>query len=154
MEHTLLEKIQSPADVKKLEPEQLPQLAAELRDTILTTVGANGGHLASNLGTVELTIALHRVFHSPEDKIIWDVGHQAYAHKLLTGRYDRFCTLRRENGISGFTRPAESEHDIVYSGHSSTAISTALGIAAANRVSGKKNYAVAVVGDGALTGGL
>lgn len=154
MEHMLLETIQSPADVKELTPEQLPQLAAELRETILTTVGTNGGHLASNLGAVELTIALHRVFHSPEDKIIWDVGHQAYAHKLLTGRYERFHTLRRENGISGFTRPTESEHDIVYSGHSSTAISTALGIAAANTVSGKKNYAVAVVGDGALTGGL
>lgn len=154
MEHEILKNLKSSSDVKKLDEKQLPLLADEVRDTIISAVSKNGGHLASNLGVVELTIALHRVFNSPEDKIIWDVGHQVYTHKLLTGRYDDFSTLRTEGGISGFSRPNESEHDVVYSGHSSVSISTALGIAAANKVSGKKNYAVAVIGDGALTGGL
>ncbi len=150
----ILSKIKSPQDVKQLDSKQLSQLSEEVRERIISTVSKNGGHLASNLGAVELTIALHKTFNSPEDKIIWDVGHQVYTHKLLTGRYDDFGTLRQEGGISGFSRPNESEHDIVYSGHSSVSISTALGIAAANKVNGKKNYAVAVIGDGALTGGL
>lgn len=154
MEHKILSGIKSPSDVKRLTNKELPVLAQEVRDAIVSTVSENGGHLASNLGAVELTIALHKVFNSPDDKIIWDVGHQVYTHKLLTGRYEQFSTLRREDGMSGFSRPNESEHDIVYSGHSSVSISTALGIAAANKVSGKKNYAVAVIGDGALTGGL
>ena len=154
MEHNLLKNIKSPDDVKKLDDKQLPQLAEEVRDVIISTVSENGGHLASNLGAVELTIALHKVFNSPNDKIIWDVGHQVYTHKLLTGRYDRFTTLRQKGGMSGFSRPDESEHDIVYSGHSSVSISTALGIATANKVNGKKDYAVAVIGDGSLTGGL
>lgn len=154
MEHKILSGIKSPSDVKNLTNKELPVLAQEVRDTIVSTVSENGGHLASNLGAVELTIALHKVFNSPDDKIIWDVGHQVYTHKLLTGRYEQFSTLRCEDGMSGFSRPNESEHDIVYSGHSSVSISTALGIAAANKVSGKKNYAVAVIGDGALTGGL
>lgn len=154
MEHKLLEKIKSPADVKKLDESELPLLAEEVRDTIISTVSETGGHLASNLGVVELTIALHRVFNSPDDKFIWDVGHQVYTHKLLTGRYEDFKTLRKEGGISGFSRPNESEHDIVYSGHSSVSVSTALGIAAADKVNGKKNYSIAVLGDGALTGGL
>ena len=154
MEHNLLKNIKSPDDVKKLDDKQLPQLAEEVRDVIISTVSENGGHLASNLGAVELTIALHKVFNSPSDKIIWDVGHQVYTHKLLTGRYDRFATLRQKGGMSGFSRPDESEHDIVYSGHSSVSISTALGIATANKVNGKKDYAVAVIGDGSLTGGL
>ncbi len=154
MEHNLLSKIKSPSDVKKLDDSQLPLLAEEVRDTIISTVSQNGGHLASNLGVVELTIALHKVFNSPNDKIIWDVGHQVYTHKLLTGRYEEFSTLRRENGISGFSRPNESEHDIVFSGHSSVSVSTALGVASANKIYGKKNYAIAVLGDGALTGGL
>ena len=154
MEHKILENLKSPGDVKKLNYDETLTLADEVRDTIISTVSKTGGHLASNLGAVELTIALHKVFNSPEDKIIWDVGHQVYTHKLLTGRYENFGTLRTEGGISGFSRPNESEHDIVYSGHSSVSISTALGIAAANKVSGKKNYAVAVLGDGALTGGL
>ncbi len=154
MERKILENLKSPGDVKKLNYEQTLTLADEVRDTIISTVSKTGGHLASNLGAVELTIALHKVFDSPEDKIIWDVGHQVYTHKLLTGRYENFGTLRTEGGISGFSRPNESEHDIVYSGHSSVSVSTALGIAAANKVSGKKNYAVAVLGDGALTGGL
>ena len=154
MDNSILRYIKSPEDVKKLSEKELPVLAGEIRNTIIGTVSKNGGHLASNLGVVELTIALHRVFNSPKDKIIWDVGHQVYAHKLLTGRFDSFDTLRQEGGISGFSRPNESEHDIVYSGHSSTSVSTALGIAAANTVNGRKNYAVAVIGDGALTGGL
>ncbi len=154
MGHKILCGIKSPSDVKNLSDKELPVLAQEVRDTIVSTVSENGGHLASNLGAVELTIALHKVFDSPNDKIIWDVGHQVYTHKLLTGRYEQFGTLRREDGMSGFSRPNESEHDIVYSGHSSVSISTALGIAAANKVSGKKDYAVAVIGDGALTGGL
>jgi len=154
MEHNLLSKIKSPADLKKLDENKLPLLAEEVRDTIVSTVSRNGGHLASNLGVVELTIALHKVFNSPNDKIIWDVGHQVYTHKLLTGRYDDFSTLRQENGVSGFSRPNESEHDIVFSGHSSVSVSTALGIATANKINGKKDYAIAVLGDGALTGGL
>lgn len=154
MEHNLLKKLNLPSDLKNLDEKELNLLSEEIRDKIITTVSETGGHLASNLGAVELTIALHRVFNSPEDKIIWDVGHQVYTHKLLTGRYDDFSTLRTEGGISGFSRPNESEHDIVYSGHSSVSVSTALGIAAANKVNGKKNYAVAVLGDGALTGGL
>ena len=154
MKHELLEKIKSPQDVKNLDEKKLPQLAEEVREVIVSTVSQNGGHLASNLGVVELTIALHRVFNSPDDKIIWEVGHQVYTHKLLTGRYEEFKTLRQKDGLSGFSRPNESEHDIVYSGHSSVSISTAMGIAAANKVNGKKDSAIAVLGDGALTGGL
>ncbi len=154
MKHELLSKIKSPSDLKNLDEKKLPLLAEEVRDAIISTVSDTGGHLASNLGTVELTIALHKVFNSPNDKIIWDVGHQVYTHKLLTGRYDRFSTLRQAGGLSGFSRPDESEHDIVFSGHSSVSVSTALGIASANKISGKKDYAIAVLGDGALTGGL
>lgn len=154
MDCKLLENIKSPSDLKKLDEKQLPLLASEVREKIISTVSENGGHLASNLGVVELTIALHRVFNSPNDKIIWDVGHQVYTHKLLTGRFGDFDTLRKKDGLSGFSRPNESEHDIVFSGHSSTSVSTALGIAAANAVNGKKDYAIAVLGDGALTGGL
>ncbi len=154
MNHEILQGIKTPADVKRIDEKKLPLLAEEVRDAIISTVSKTGGHLASNLGAVELTIAIHKVFNSPDDKIIWDVGHQVYTHKLLTGRYEEFATLRQEGGLSGFSRPNESEHDIVYSGHSSVSISTALGIAAANKVNGKKDYAVAVIGDGALTGGL
>ena len=154
MEREILSKIKSLSDFKKLDEAKLPLLAEEVRDTIISTVSENGGHLASNLGVVELTIALHKVFNSPNDKIIWDVGHQVYTHKLLTGRYEAFSTLRCEKGISGFSRPDESEHDIVFSGHSSVSVSTALGIASANKINGKKDYAIAVLGDGALTGGL
>lgn len=149
-----LDRIKSPEDVKKLNKKELPELAQECREVLIQTVSKNGGHLASNLGVVELTIALHRVFNSPNDKIVWDVGHQAYTHKLLTGRYEEFSTIRKEGGLSGFTKPAESEHDIFYSGHSSVSISQALGIATANSISNEKNTTVAVIGDGALTGGL
>lgn len=149
-----IDKIYSPDDVKKLQKNELPALASECREVLIDTVSKNGGHLASNLGVVELTIALHRVFNSPYDKIIWDVGHQAYTHKLLTGRYNEFCTLRQEGGLSGFTKPSESIHDIFYSGHSSVSISQALGVAIANSLNNEKNTTVAVIGDGALTGGL
>ncbi len=150
----LLETIHSPADVKRLKEQQLPLLCAEIRQVLMDTVAQNGGHLASNLGTVELTVALHRVFDSPRDKIVFDVGHQCYTHKLLTGRYDRFASLRRQGGLSGFTRPEESEHDQFLSGHSSTSVSSALGLSVAGQLLGKSYYTVAVIGDGALTGGM
>lgn len=154
MEYQFLNRIKSPADVKKLDEKDLPILAEEIRDELIKTVSKNGGHLASNLGVVELSIALHRVFNSPKDKIVWDVGHQCYVHKLLTGRFDDFETIRLPGGLSGFTRRYESEHDIMSGGHSSVALSAAYGIAAANRIKGKKDYTIAVVGDGAFTGGM
>lgn len=150
----MLSKIKSPADIKKLSNRELNQLAEEIREKIVTTVSSNGGHLASNLGTVELSIALHRVFDSPKDKIVWDVGHQCYAHKLLTGRYSSFNTLRRQNGIAGFPKTSESPHDAFNTGHSSTSISAALGLLAAEKLAGGDGQAIAVIGDGALTGGL
>ena len=134
--------------------DELEQLCSEIRDLLVQTVSHNGGHLASNLGVVELTVALHRVFNSPSDPIIFDVGHQCYTHKILTGRKDDFFTLRTEGGISGFTRPDESEHDIFSSGHSSTAISQAIGLAKAKALRGEKGKVIAVIGDGAMTGGL
>lgn len=150
---TLLESIKSPADIKKLDNAQTDELCSQIREKIIDTVSENGGHLASNLGAVELTVALHRVFNSPEDEIIFDVGHQCYAHKLLTGRYGSFGTLRKKGGISGFTNPEESEHDIFYSGHSSTSVSAACGLARAKKIKGEKGYVIAVIGDGSLTGG-
>lgn len=150
----MLESLDLPGDLKKLNFEQCDILAHQMRELLIKTVSANGGHLASNLGTVELTIAIHRVFDSPNDKIIWDVGHQAYNHKLLTGRYQRFNTLRQKDGLSGFCRPDESEHDAFISGHSSTSVSAALGYSYAFKLKGLNNYAVAVLGDGAATGGL
>ena len=154
MEYKILESITSPQDVKKLDNSELNILSSEIRNYMIKTVSQNGGHLSSNLGVVELTVALHKIFDSPNDKIIWDVGHQIYTHKLLTGRYKDFPTLRKENGISGFCAPNESEHDIFYSGHSSTSISSALGIAYANKNLENNNYTIAVIGDGALTGGM
>lgn len=144
-----------PNDLKKLDYSECRELCRDIRKCIIKNVLKNGGHLASNLGTVELTVALHRVFDSPKDKLVWDVGHQAYAHKLLTGRYDKFSTLRKKGGISGFIRPNESEHDAFVSGHSSNSISAALGMAEAMRIDGDtKHRAVAIIGDGAFTGGL
>ena len=142
------------AALKALPEAELPKLAEELRDVIITTVAETGGHLASSLGVVELTIALHRVFNTPEDKIIWDVGHQAYAHKLLTGRYARFQTLRQLDGLSGFPKRAESPHDFFDVGHSSTSIAAALGMATARDARGGNEKIVAVIGDGSLTAGL
>ena len=154
MEYRYLSGIASPADVKKLSDAELEELAREIRDKMINTVSKSGGHLASNLGVVELSIALHRVFNSPNDKIVWDVGHQCYAHKMLTGRFGEFDTLRAPGGISGFTRRYESEHDVFSGGHSSVALSAAYGIAQANKLKNKKDYVVAVVGDGAFTGGM
>ncbi len=150
----MLEHIKGPEDIKKMKFNDLKSLASEIRQVIIETVSRNGGHLASNLGVVELAIALHYVFDSPRDRIIWDVGHQSYPHKLLTGRYGQFHTLRKLGGISGFPRIEESPHDIFGTGHSSTSISAALGIAEARDIK-KENYkVVAVIGDGALTAGM
>ncbi len=151
----ILEKVQYPSDIKNLTLEELTLLAQELREEITTTVSLNGGHLASSLGTVELTIALHYVFDMPDDKIIWDVGHQSYAHKLLTGRKDKFRTLRQLNGLSGFLRRDESAYDPFGAGHSSTSISAALGIKEGMRIRGNDaSKVIAVIGDGSLTAGL
>ena len=150
----ILNTIESPLDLKGLSPKDLPLLAAELREMIIATCAANGGHLAPSLGVVELTIALHRVFESPQDRIVWDVGHQAYAHKLLTGRRDRFATLRTLGGISGFPKRTESPHDAFDTGHSSTSISAALGLAVGRDLKKAGNKVVAVIGDGSMTGGI
>lgn len=154
MDYTILNNIKSPADVKKLNDEQLDILCSEIRDKMIETVSHNGGHLASNLGTVELTVAIHRCFNSPKDKIVFDVSHQCYTHKLLTGRFDRFDSLRKKGGISGFARPDESEHDAFLAGHSSTSISAAFGMSQAKTIKGQGGYAVVVIGDGSLSGGL
>jgi 1-deoxy-D-xylulose-5-phosphate synthase len=150
----LLNKINSPHDLKKLKRSELPDLAKEIRKTIVDVVSTSGGHLASSLGAVELSIALHYVFDTPTDKILWDVGHQAYAHKLLTGRRDQFPTLRRQGGLSGFTKRSESPYDTFTTGHSSTSISAGLGIACAKRLKKESSKVVAVIGDGSLTAGL
>ena len=150
----LLQQINSVEDVKRLSAAQLPLLAAELRQYILEVTAQNGGHLAPNLGVVELTIALHRIFSAPQDKIIWDVGHQSYAHKILTGRREQFASLRTFGGMSGFPNTAESPCDCFNTGHSSTSISAALGLATSRDLAGERHHVVAVIGDGALTGGL
>ena len=153
-EYEILTDINSPADVKKLDESQLNLLCEEIRNKIIDTVSKTGGHLASNLGTVELTVAIHRSFNSPHDKIVFDVGHQSYTHKLLTGRQDRFDTLRQKGGISGFTRPDESEHDSFIVGHSSTSLSAGFGMSQAKTIKNDNGYVVAVIGDGALSGGI
>ena len=144
----------TPEALKHVAPELLPELAEEVRAFLIQTVSENGGHLASNLGVVELTIAIHRVFDCPRDHIIWDVGHQSYVHKLFTGRASQFDTLRKPGGISGFTRRKESKCDCFGAGHSSTSLSAALGFAHADRICGSDAYTVAVIGDGAFTGGM
>lgn len=150
---TMLERIESPQDIKNLTHSELLHLANEIREEILKTVATNGGHLSSNLGVVELTISLHRVFDTPFDKIVWDVGHQTYTHKILTGRYKQFHTLRQQGGLSGFPKREESEHDAFNTGHASTSISAALGISEALFLKEQKGSVIAVIGDGALTGG-
>ena len=150
----LLKTIDSPADLRRLLRTDLPQLADELRHCVLDNVSKTGGHLSSNLGTVELTVALHYVFNTPEDRIVWDVGHQTYPHKILTGRRDRMPTLRQFGGLSGFPRRDESEYDTFGTAHSSTSISAALGMAVAARQKGESRHAVAVIGDGAMTAGM
>jgi 1-deoxy-D-xylulose-5-phosphate synthase len=151
---TLLDGINYPKDIKGLSYEQLYQLAGEIRSFLIESISKTGGHLASNLGVVELTLALHKFFSMPEDKIVWDVGHQAYIHKILTGRKDKFETLRKYGGLSGFPKPKESKYDIFAAGHSSTSISAALGLARARDIKNEKYNVVAVIGDGALTGGM
>ena len=147
MNNSMLRNIKAPKDIKGYSFEELDSLSREIRETLITTVANNGGHLASNLGVVELTIAMHKCFDSPRDKFVFDVGHQVYTHKLLTGRYDRFSTLRTEGGISGFPRPKESEHDPFCSGHSSTSISAAYGISVSEVIKHSDNYTVAVIGE-------
>ncbi len=154
MSYPILDTINGIKDLKALDEKQLPALCEELRAFLVEHVSKTGGHLASSLGAVDLIVAMHYVFDSPNDKLIFDVGHQAYAHKILTGRKDAFDTLRQENGISGFPKFSESEHDVFNTGHASTAISAALGISRAMRLSGDPHMAVALVGDGAMTGGL
>ncbi len=149
-----LGKIDSPAQLKKLNDKQLAVLCEEIRDKLVTTVSKSGGHLASNLGVVELTVALHRVLDAPKDKIVWDVGHQSYVHKMLTGRNEKMDTIRQEGGLSGFCSPAESEFDVSYSGHASASLSTASGLCEAKKLSGDSYEVATVIGDGALTGGL
>ncbi|SDH08361.1 1-deoxy-D-xylulose-5-phosphate synthase [Desulfosporosinus hippei] len=150
----LLEKIQEPKDLRKLDFQELNMLAQEIREEMIKVVSKNGGHLAPNLGVVELTLALHRIFNSPQDKIVWDVGHQTYVHKLLTGRLRQFKTIRQYKGLSGFPKRGESPHDSFETGHSSTSISAAVGYAKARDVLREKHHVVAVIGDGAMTGGM
>ncbi len=150
----MLSTIESPDDLNLLSIKELEALCKEIRKKIIETVSCNGGHLASNLGVVEIAVALHKEFNSPNDKIIWDVGHQCYAHKLLTGRYNVFDSIRKQNGISGFTKPFESEHDVFISGHASTSLSAACGFARAEILKKTSNKIIAVIGDGALTGGM
>lgn len=154
MNHKLLNTIQAPADLRGLSRPELKQLAVELRDYVLQSVSQTGGHLSSNLGTVELTIALHHVFNTPQDRIVWDVGHQTYPHKILTGRRERMATLRQLGGLSGFPRRDESEYDTFGTAHSSTSISAALGMAIAAKIKGEDRRSVAVIGDGAMTAGM
>ncbi len=154
MKYDRIMEIDNPASIKDLNYDELAKLAYELREYLIDIVSKNGGHLASNLGVVELTLAIHKVFSSPKDKIIWDVGHQAYVHKLLTGRAEQFKTLRKYNGISGFPKRSESDHDVFNTGHSSTSISAAVGFSQARDLKGKDNNVIAVIGDGALTAGM
>ncbi|MBQ7284223.1 MAG: MFS transporter [Oscillospiraceae bacterium] len=149
-----LNEIHTPSDVKKLSCEELEILANEVREKLISEVSKTGGHLASNLGTIELTIALHKVFDCPKDEFVWEVGHQSYTHKMLTGRLDKFNTLRQKGGISGFPKHKESEYDAFVAGHASTSVSAAYGIAQAKKISGDDGYSIAIVGDGSFTGGL
>ncbi len=151
---TILDTINSPADVKKLDLSQLKQLAEEIRHFLIEIISKTGGHLAPNLGVVELTLALHKIFTTPRDKLIFDVGHQSYIHKIITGRREQFPTLRQYGGLSGFPKRSESEHDAFGTGHSSTSISAALGMAVARDLQGDNYDVVAVIGDGSMTGGM
>jgi len=150
----LLDTVQTPDQLRRLKPEQLRQLAEELRQETISAVSVTGGHLGAGLGVVELTVALHYVFNTPADRLIWDVGHQAYPHKILTGRRDRIRTLRTGGGLSGFTKRTESEYDPFGAAHSSTSISAGLGMAVARDLSAGKNNVVAVIGDGSMSAGM
>src|SRR3979490_2155694 len=150
----LLDTVDVPADIRRLRPDQLRQLADELRQETISAVSVTGGHLGAGLGVVELTVALHHVFNTPDDRLIWDVGHQAYPHKILTGRRDRIRTLRQGRGLSGFTKRAESEYDPFGAAHSSTSISSALGMAVARDLDKRDNNVIAVIGDGSMSAGM
>ncbi len=150
----LLTHIQYPSDLRQLAVDQLPEVCQELREDIVKELSVNPGHLASSLGVAEITVALHYVFNTPEDRIVWDVGHQAYGHKILTGRREQFCTNRKLGGIRPFPSPEESEYDSFICGHASNSISAALGMAVAAKSEGKNRHVVAVIGDGAMSGGL
>src|SRR5688500_10974543 len=150
----LLDAIQYPADIRALDKAQLPQLADELRQEMISAVSVTGGHLGAGLGVVELTVAIHYVFDTPSDKLVWDVGHQCYPHKIITGRRDRIRTIRTGGGLSGFTKRSESEYDPFGAAHSSTSISAALGFAMANKLSDRPGRAIAVIGDGAMSAGM
>src|SRR5579864_8836961 len=150
----ILDSIDDPVQLRRLKPEQMQQLSEEIRREIIEKVSVKGGHLAPNLGVVELTIALHSVFNTPDDLLVWDIGHQAYVHKLLTGRRERFHTIRQFGGLSGYLRREESAYDVFGASHASTSISAALGLAVARDLQGKDFKVVAVIGDGALTGGM
>ena len=151
MKNKLLDNINYPSDLRKLSKNQLDQVSKELRSELINVVSETGGHLGAGLGVVELTVALHYVFNTPKDKLVWDVGHQCYPHKLITGRRDRIRTLRKGGGLSGFTKRSESEYDPFGAAHSSTSISSTLGMATAKKLSNDKNNVVAVIGDGAMT---
>src|SRR5689334_4693333 len=153
-ETPLLDQVREPADLRRLDRAQLRQLADELRAETVSAVAVTGGHLGAGLGVVELTVALHHVFDTPHDRLIWDVGHQAYPHKILTGRRDRIRTLRQGGGLSGFTKRAESDFDPFGAAHSSTSISAGLGMAVASELSGEKRNVIAVIGDGAMSAGM
>lgn len=153
-QYSLLKDINYPSDVRKLSKDQLPALARELREYLTHTVSISGGHFAAGLGTVELTIALHYVFDTPSDQLVWDVGHQAYPHKILTGRKEAMPTIRTKGGVSAFPSRAESEYDAFGVGHSSTSISAALGMAIASGLKGEDKQMVAIIGDGSITGGM
>ncbi|HIO51474.1 MAG TPA: 1-deoxy-D-xylulose-5-phosphate synthase, partial [Pelagibacteraceae bacterium] len=150
----LLDQIKYPIDLRKLKKEELKQLAKELRQELIDVVSVTGGHLGAGLGVIELTVALHYVFDTPKDKLVWDVGHQAYPHKIITGRRDRIRTLRKGGGLSGFTKRLESEYDTFGAAHSSTSISSSLGMAVAKSLSKNSNHVIAVIGDGAMSAGM
>ncbi|MCC6171141.1 MAG: 1-deoxy-D-xylulose-5-phosphate synthase, partial [Gammaproteobacteria bacterium] len=152
--HPLLSRIESPADLRRLKPSQLGAVCGELRDHLIRTVATRGGHFAAGLGTVELTVALHYVYDTPQDRLVWDVGHQAYPHKVLTGRRDRLATIKQKDGLAPFPARSESEYDTFGVGHSSTSISAALGMAVAAQREGAKRRVVAIIGDGAMTAGM
>ena len=152
--YKFLDNISFPSDIKKLSQSELKILVKEVREEMIDAVSETGGHLGAGLGVVELTVALHFIFNTPNDKLIWDVGHQSYPHKILTGRKDKIRTLRKGNGLSGFTKRSESEYDPFGAAHSSTSISSALGIAIANKLSNKSDNVIAVIGDGAISAGM
>ena len=154
MTNKLINNINYPSDLRRLKKDQLKQLSEELREELIDVVSTTGGHLGAGLGLVELTIALHYVFDTPKDKLVWDVGHQAYPHKIITGRRDRIRTLRKGGGLSGFTKRSESEYDTFGAAHSSTSISSTLGIAVAKSLSNNSNHSIAVIGDGAMSAGM